>query len=116
MREIARSLPVDAVAWLDDNEIDGPIFNRYEWGGYLGQRRPDVPVFMDGRADVYGDELLHMYVSIITVEADPQALLDRYGVDVALYPGNTPLGRWFERSPGWRRVYSDDLATIWVRR
>ena len=48
--------------WLDANEPGTRIFNRYEWGGFIGQHRPGQPIFMDGRADVYGDELLRMYV------------------------------------------------------
>ncbi len=114
-RAIAQSLPVGAANWLEHHDVEGRMFNRYEWGGYLGQQRPDVPIFMDGRADVYGDDLLQMYVSIITLETDSQDLLDDYAIDFAVYPAATPLGEWFEASPAWRRVYSDSLATIWKR-
>ena len=114
--EIARVLPADAVAWLDAHEPGTRIFNRYEWGGYIGQHRPDRPIFMDGRADVYGDELLQMYVSIIGVRGDPQVELDRYGVDYAVFPPDTPLGHWFDASARWERVYSDATAAIWVLR
>jgi hypothetical protein len=114
--EIARVLPADAVAWLDQHEAGARIFNRYEWGGYIGQHRPSQPVFMDGRADVYGDELLQMYVSIIGVQGDPQVALDRYRIDYAVFPPTTPLGRWFDASVNWERVYIDSTAAIWVRR
>ena len=114
--EIARVLPADAVAWLDEHEPGARIFNRYEWGGYIGQHRPSQPIFMDGRADVYGDELLQMYVSIIGVRDDPQVELDRYAIDHAVFPPGTPLAAWFDASAGWERVYSDATAAIWVRR
>ena len=114
--EIARVLPAQAVDWLDANEPGTRIFNRYEWGGYIGQHRPQQPVFMDGRADVYGDELLQMYVSIIGVEGDPQSIFDRYGIDYAVYPPDTPLADWFDASGAWKRIYRDETAAIWVRR
>ena len=114
--EIARGLPAEAVAWLDANEPGTRIFNRYEWGGYIGQHRPGQPVFMDGRADVYGDELLQMYVSIIGVRDDPQVELDRYEIDYAVFPPATPLGDWFDASDRWERVYADSTAAVWVRR
>ncbi len=114
--EIARVLPVQAVAWLDEHEPGTRIFNRYEWGGYIGQHRPQQPVFMDGRADVYGDELLRTYVSIIGVEGDPQVLLDRYRIDYATFPPGTDLADWFDASSHWLRVYADATAAIWVRR
>jgi hypothetical protein len=114
--EIARGLPVGAVAWLDANEPGDRIFNRYEWGGYIGQQRPDKLIFMDGRADVYGDELLRMYVSVIGLEGDPQVTLDRYRIDHALLPPDWDLAAWFDASDIWERVYADSTAAIWVRR
>ncbi len=114
--EIARVLPADAVRWLDTNEPGTRIFNRYEWGGYIGQHRPTMPVFMDGRADVYGDELLQMYVGIIGLRGDPQVTFDRYGIDHAVFPPDTPLAAWFDASEGWERVHEDATAVIWVRR
>ena len=114
--EIARSMPVGAVRWLEANAPGERIFNRYEWGGYIGQQRPGLPIFMDGRADVYGDELLQMYVSIIGVQGDPQATLDRYGIDHAVFPPDTPLADWFDSSSLWQRAYSDTTAVVWLRR
>jgi hypothetical protein len=114
--EIARVLPAQAATWLDLHPQGSRLFNRYEWGGYLGEHRPSRLVFMDGRADVYGDALLQMYVSIISVDPDPEAILDRYGIDHAVFPPDTPLAAWFDASPSWERVYSDATAAIWVRR
>jgi hypothetical protein len=114
--EIARSLPAGAVDWMDAHHAGERIFNRYEWGGYIGQHRPQYPIFMDGRADVYGDELLRMYVSIIGLEGDPQVLFDRYGIDHAVFPPDTPLATWFDASPDWERAYADATAVVWVHR
>ncbi len=115
-REIVDRFPADAVAWLDRNEPGDRIFNRYEWGGYLGHQRPDEPVFIDGRADVYGQELLEMYVGMIGVRDDPQLVLDRYAIDHALLPPDWELARWFDASELWMRAYTDEIAAIWVRR
>jgi hypothetical protein len=71
---------------------------------------------MDGRADVYGDELLQMYVGIIGLRGDPQAVFDRYAIDYAVFPPDTPLAVWFDASAGWERVYGDATASVWVRR
>jgi len=112
--EIARGLPVGAVEWMDAHDPGDRIFNRYEWGGYIGEKRPDELIFMDGRADVYGDDLLRLYVSVIGVE-DPQAIFDRYGIDHVVFPPDTPLADWLDGSPDWARAYADGTAVIWVR-
>jgi hypothetical protein len=114
--EIARVLPANAVTWMDEHQPGTRIFNRYEWGGYIGQHRPDQLIFMDGRADVYGDDLLHMYVGIIGLHGDPQDTFDRYRIDYAVFPPDTPLADWFNASAAWKRVYLDETAAIWVRR
>jgi hypothetical protein len=114
--EIARGLPVGAVEWMDAHDPGDRIFNRYEWGGYIGQHRPHEPIFMDGRADVYGDDLLRMYVAVIGLEGDPQGVFDRYAIDHVVIPPDWDLARWLDDSPFWERVYTDGVAAIWERR
>jgi hypothetical protein len=109
------ALPAEATRWMAARDLGGRMFNRYEWGGYLGQQRPEVDVFMDGRADVYGDDLLRMYVSLITLEVDPREILDRYDIQVAIYPTGQPLTDWFDAADDWERVYADALAVVWRR-
>ena len=49
--------PVAAVEFLKSQRLPGPIYNRYGWGGYLiYQLYPEYRVYIDGRADVYGDD------------------------------------------------------------
>ena len=51
-------LPVDATAYLRSHGTQGRLFNAYDWGGYLIDTLPDVPVFVDGRSDLYGGAFL----------------------------------------------------------
>jgi hypothetical protein len=114
--EIAREFPVDAVAWLQTHDAGARIFNKYEWGGYLGLEVPDQPIFIDGRADVYGDAIIRQYVSVIGLDEDPQAVFDGFGIDHVLYPGDSSLGGWLDRSTRWEVEYQDSTATIWRSR
>lgn len=113
---VAERYPVDAVSWLDANRPGERIFNRYEWGGYLGLRLPDRPIFIDGRADVYGDDVLIEYVDTISVVDNPQDTFDRYDLDHILYPADSTLGRWLDASNRWKVAYRDEVASIWVSR
>jgi hypothetical protein len=107
--------PVDAVAWLNTAEPGERIFNRYEWGGYLGHERPDRLVFVDGRTDVYRDDLLTHYAAVISLQTDPQAELDRYEIDHVLFFPDSEFGVWLDASPDWQRTYADSVAVVWVR-
>jgi hypothetical protein len=114
--EIERGLPADAVTWVEVHHAGTRIFNRYEWGGYIGERMPDRPIFMDGRADVYGDALLRQYVAVIGLEGDPEKVFDRYAIDYVIFPPDTPLSGWLDASTYWRRAYADTTAVVWLRR
>ncbi len=113
--EIAREFPVDAVAWLQTHDAGARVFNKYEWGGYLGLELPNQPIFIDGRADVYGDAIIRDYVRIIGL-GDPAPVLERYHVDHVLYPPDTQLSAWLATSGRWELAYQDANATIWTRR
>jgi hypothetical protein len=56
-------LPVKAVNFIVANGITGNMFNNYGDGGYLIYRlSPDRKVFIDGRADLYGDKFLQDFI------------------------------------------------------
>ena len=114
--EIAAVQPVEAVAWLQAHPVGSRIFNEYEWGGYIGLKMPEEPIFIDGRADVYGDAIIAEYVRTIGLETDPQTTFDKYRIDHVVFPSDSPLGHWLDESGGWQRVYGDRTAAIWVRR
>ena len=113
--EIAREFPVEAVQWLATHDAGSRIFNKYEWGGYLGLELPDRPIFIDGRADVYGDAVIREYVDVIGVD-DPAAVLDRYEIDHVLYPLETPLAEWLAGQPAWQEAYAEDESGVWIRK
>ena len=113
--EISREQPVAALAWIGAHDPGDRAFNRFEWGGYLGLHRPDHPIYIDGRADVYGDQVIAEYVRTIGLSLDPQTTFDRYRIDFVLFPPGTPLAGWLDGSPKWQRAYSDPVAAVWVR-
>jgi hypothetical protein len=112
---IAQHMPVGAVEWILSNEPGDRPFNTYSWGGYLGLRQPGKPIYIDGRADIYGEGPIRDYARAVLLEDDPSMLLDRHGVDYVLFNVGTPLARWLDASPEWDPAYTDALAGVWVR-
>ena len=54
---MAQVLPVDAVNYLKENPARGPLYNTIDWGGFLTWYLPEQPVSIDGRTDLYGDQM-----------------------------------------------------------
>jgi hypothetical protein len=112
--EIARVYPVTAVDYLEQTglaEMNG--YNSYNWGGYLIWR--GVPVFVDGRADVYGDDFLFYYRRTFEIGEDWQEPLNAFDVAYVLMERDSPLSVVLLQAEGWQEAYTDDLARVFVR-
>ena len=112
---VGQHMPVRAVDWILANDPGSRPLNYYAWGGYLGLRRPDRPVYIDGRSDIYGDAPIREYAEAVTLQTDPGELLDRKRIEYVLFPLDQPLADWLDAAAGWQRVYEDELAGVWVR-
>ncbi len=111
---IRESFPVAAVNYLESAGLDDARgYNSYEWGGYLIWR--GFPVFIDGRADVYGDAFMHYYRRAYDARGDWRAPLDEFAVQYALLQADSPLATVLQESGDWERTYADSLAVVYER-
>jgi hypothetical protein len=108
------TMPVQAVRWLKNHAIPGNLFNSYTWGGYLTWSLPEKPVFVDGRTDLFGDDILEQYVQVVNGEPGWQAVLDRWNVNIMLIEPYQPVVSQLEDA-GWTAAYQDALAVIYTR-
>jgi hypothetical protein len=106
--------PVAALRYLEAEGLaERRIYNSYNWGGYLLWR--GLPVFIDGRADVYGGAFMDQYVLAYQVRGDWRQPLERYDVEVVLIESGSSLATLLEASDEWRLAYRDELAVVYVR-
>lgn len=111
---IAKVYPVAAVSFLEREGLTQRRgLNPYIWGGYLIWRR--VPVFVDGRADVYGDEFLSNYLKTIRITGEWRTPLDKLDIAYVLVERSNSLATLLAASGQWREVYADDVAQVFVR-
>jgi hypothetical protein len=91
------------------------IFSTAPIGSYLIFR--NLKTFIDGRAELYGEQFVLDYFDAIEGKNAETLLrlLDTYQIDATLLNGSTPAARIMDHVPGWKRLYSDDLAVIHVR-
>jgi hypothetical protein len=112
----AESYPKTAVDWLLKNKPVGNLYNSYNWGGYLIWRMyPQVRVYIDGRADVYGDSFIFDYLSIYDAESAWQDKLNNQAVQTVLIEPDSPLANVLGQSPAWHIAYTDKYSTIFEK-
>jgi hypothetical protein len=111
------SLPFEAVQFIQTEEPPGPMFNSYNWGGYLIYRLwPGYPVYVDGRTDLYDDAFLREYLSLHLAEEGWQALLDERGIQLVVIETDSVLAKFLRLEPDWQEVYHDQMAAVFSRR
>jgi len=110
----AKNWPVDAVAYIHKHpdQFRGNMFNHYVWGGYLLYALPEHLVFVDGRTDFYGEDLIHQYVDTCLLNTNWQQALAQYHVDWTLMPVDHRLNLALALLPGWHCVYSNEVAAV----
>ncbi len=104
-------LPVRAAAYLNTAKPAGPMFNTYNWGGYLMFAAPDYPVFVDGRTDLYDDELLSQWLKTLLGE-DWRKTFDQWGIRLAVIEKDSALAKLLRQEAAWKEVYTDKQASI----
>ena len=110
---IALLYPVEAVDFIEASPLARErILNSYGWGGYLIWR--GLPVFVDGRADVYEDFLFTFQETNLASESW-QEPLNEYDVGYILLEQGHVLTALLLESDEWSLVYEDPVSIIFVR-
>jgi hypothetical protein len=117
-KALSDELPVGAVAYLRQHPADGPMFNQYEWGGYLiwtlGSQQK---VFIDGRSQLYEAAGVYAdYHRIMQVAPETEPLLRKYDIKACLIARTSPLATLLRASTNWERIYGDNFADLYVLR
>jgi hypothetical protein len=109
--------PTTAVEFIKQHpeQFAGNMFNQYVWGGYLMQFLPEQRVFVDGRTDFYGTDLIKEFDMTARLGTNWTAALDKYKVAWTLMPSDHRLNCALALSPAWRCMYSNKVATIYSR-
>lgn len=109
-----QTLPVDAVTYLDEHPSFGHLFNSYNWGGYvLWMLYPDYLSFVDGRTDLFDDEILGDYLTAWRADEGWEAVFEAWDIQVALLEANAPLSAALDDA-GWETAFQDDMAVVMV--
>jgi hypothetical protein len=111
---------LQAVADRLADEGRGRLFTRFAWGEYMAWAlTPHSTVFMDGRIEIFPDDVWEQYAAVTRGRADWEEVLASYGVDCLLLDAtgyHRDLLPLVERSPGWRRCLRQGDAVLFVRR
>jgi hypothetical protein len=105
---------MEAVNFIKNHAYSGPLYNHFNWGGFLIWHLPQLPVSLDGRTNVHGDERIERSLNTWgghkSWEDDPE-LANAKLVIAAL---DMPLSSLLKLDTRFELVYEDAIATVYV--
>src|SRR3989344_6003790 len=111
-----------AVDFVKENNIEGPMFNNFDIGGYLIWKLPDEKVFVDNRPEAYSVEFFsEIYKTMQEKEKKWAEFSEKYGINFIFFGHTdaTPWGQTFLKNivgdPDWKVVFINENAIILVK-
>jgi hypothetical protein len=113
---VAVEYPADAARVVERRGYKGPLFNPYDWGGYLIWRLPQLPVIMDGRANVHGDRRIAQSIATWHGEGSWASDAELATAKVVIAPIGLGLTSLLRVDQRFELAYEDRVAAVFVAR
>lgn len=111
------AMPVKAVEFVKSHGITGRMLNEYAQGGYLIYHLyPQQQVFIDGRADVYGDEFIKEFIKIRQGAPGWDKAFNKFAIDYLITRRDAPIRERLLSRGDFKMVYDDDAHSVLVRK
>jgi len=111
--QVAKTMPVDAVHFIQAKGYSGPLYNDFNWGGYLIWSLR-TPVSIDGRAAFYGDKAIDSSVATWKAEPEWKTNPELTSAGIVLGPAKSSLVQVLRMDPRFRLVYEDKVAAVLI--
>lgn len=111
-----KRFPVDTLNCIENLQLaENRGFNLDNWGGYIafktGRR-----VYIDDRADFYGERFYMKYGKIVWTNPGWSDALKDEGIQWVLMPHNAVLAMRLSEDPAWTLACRDRAASLFVRK
>jgi hypothetical protein len=116
LRVVAKRFPVEAAAYVTEHGYRGPLFNDFNWGGFLIWSLPELPVIVDGRTNLHGDEHILHVSSTWNCWDDWQDDPELGAANLVVANVNSILGSHLRKDKRFELVHEDGVARVFVRR
>jgi len=114
MAKTAQTYPVAASNYIREHQLPQPLFNSYEWGGFLSWYLPEYPVAIDGRAGLYDDDFI-IYFKAMNADLPYMAYPALAHARTLLLQRNSLMGEALSTLPAFGVAYSDSVAVVLTR-
>jgi hypothetical protein len=111
----AKLYPTKAASFVKKEGYRGPLYNHFNWGGYLIWRLPGLKVSMDGRANIYGDERIKKAVATWSGQPEWNDDQDLNLAQIVIAQKEMALTAILRLDARFTVVYQDETAVVFIR-
>jgi len=113
--KLSNDVPVKAVEFVQQRGYSGPLYNDFNWGGYLiwSLRQP---VSIDGRAALHGDRELDRAVATTGAQPGWSDDPELASAHLIILPVKSPIVQVLRLTSKYEVVYEDSLAAVLIVR
>ena len=95
--------------------LHGPLYNSFDWGGFLIWALPELPVSIDGRINVHGESRTLRHWATWDAASDWRNDPDLASANLILLERRAPLAARVGKDPAFATVYEDSNAVVFSR-
>ena len=115
-RRVANVFPVEAAEEVRKNGYSGPLYNDFNWGGYLIWALPEHPVALDGRTNLHGDERIQRFGRTCCALPGWRDDEDLAAAGVVIVAADSALAEQLRHDGRFEKTHEDRLAVVFVRK
>ena len=111
---VEEKYPVRAAAFVREKKLSGPVFNHYDWGGFLLWSLPSIGVVTDGRTNLYDDSRIERSLSTWDGAPGWQSDPDLRRANLIIADKGRALTTLLRADPRYEIAYEDATAVVFV--
>ena len=111
---VARTYPVEAANVIEKRSYTGPLYNHYDWGGYLIWRLARMPVSIDGRTNVHDVARVTHSLAVWNGKHDWASDPELSAARLVISQTDLPLTQPLRLDPRFELVYEDQVAVVLI--
>mgnify|MGYP007059396866 CR=1 FL=1 len=113
--QIETRFPEKAIQEIRKRGLKGPMFNHFNWGGYLIWRLREIPVAIDGRTNLHGGERVLRSIRTWAGAHDWHENPELKRANLVVASRFDPLTSILRLDKDWTIAYEDQVAVVFSR-
>jgi hypothetical protein len=115
LAQVGGQYPLAATKYIRKNHLQGPLLNEFTWGGFLIYALPEIPVAMDGRVNVHGQDAVLKELSLWNGEPGWQNQPELESANLVIGGHAWPLTGLLQSDPRFKLIYEDPVSALFQR-